>query len=149
MADNRPKTLASAAEEASVSRSMVVWANKFKNLPVGIVNFERLLPDEESMALSTIQGTYITRKFIFGGHQAEYNFKVIYRIRPGNSNDKRLKADELLNEFGDWATTELPDIGEKIRVVKMETTARSSLFAAYEDGTEDHQILMKMTYEVI
>ena len=30
----------------------------------------------------------------------------------------------------------------------MEATTRSSVFAVYENGDEDHQILMKMTYEV-
>lgn len=102
------------------------------------------------MALSTIQAAYIVRKYILGGYQAEYQFKVIYRMKPGNSNDKRLKADELLNALGDWAAIEPPpDIGDGRRVIRIEPTTRSSLFAVYENGDEDHQILMKMNYEVI
>ena len=101
------------------------------------------------MALSTIQGTYITRRYILGGHQAEYQFKVIYRLKPGNSNDKRLKADELLDSLADWAADGGPDIGDDARVVRVEATTRSALFGAYDNGDEDHQILMKMTYEVI
>nr|DAW50502.1 MAG TPA: Minor capsid protein from bacteriophage [Caudoviricetes sp.] len=102
------------------------------------------------MALSTIQAAYIVQKYILGGYQSEYQFKVIYRMKPGNSNDKRLKADELLNALGDWATSEtLPDIGDGRRVIRIEPTTRSSLFAVYENGDEDHQILMKMNYEVI
>lgn len=105
------------------------------------------------MALSTIQAAYIVKKYILGGYQAEYQFKVIYRIKPGNSNDKRLKADELLNELGDWAelfggVNDDPFIGEGKRVIRIEPTTRSSLFAVYENGDEDHQILMKMNYEV-
>ena len=100
------------------------------------------------MALSTIQGTYITRRYILGGYQAEYQFKLIYRIKPGDSNDKRLEADELLNHFGDWARNNLPDLGEKIRALRVEPTTQSSKFAAYADGYEDYQILMKLTYEV-
>lgn len=75
-------------------------------------------------------------------------FKIIYRVKPGNSMDKRLKADELLNAIGDWATGKRPDIGTGKRVVSLEPTTRSSLFAVYENGDEDHQILMKMNYEV-
>lgn len=102
------------------------------------------------MALSTIQAAYIVKKYILGGYQAEYQFKVIYRMKPGNSNDKRLKADELLNALGDWAASEAPpDIGDGRRVIRIEPTTRSSLFAVYENGDEDHQILMKMNYEVI
>lgn len=101
------------------------------------------------MALSTIQATYIVKKYILGGYQAEYQFKVIYRVKPGNSNDKRLKADELLNTLGDWVESETPpDIGGGLRVIRIEPTTRSSLFAMYENGDEDHQILMKMNYEV-
>lgn len=102
------------------------------------------------MALSTIQAAYIVKKYILGGYQAEYQFKVIYRMKPGNSNDKRLKADETLNALGDWAARETPpDIGDGRRVIRIEPTTRSSLFAIYENGDEDHQILMKMNYEVI
>ena len=106
------------------------------------------------MALSTIQAAYIVKKYILGGYQAEYQFKVIYRMKPGNSNDKRLKADELLNELGDWAelfggVNDDPFIGKGKRVIRIEPTTRSSLFAVYENGDEDYQILMKMNYEVI
>ena len=100
------------------------------------------------MALSTIQAAYIVQKYILGGYQAEYQFKVIYRLKPGNSNDKRLKSDELLNAIGDWANGQKPDIGNDKRVISMEPTTRSSLFAMYENGDEDHQILMKLNYEV-
>ncbi len=102
------------------------------------------------MALSTIQAAYIVKKYILGGYQAEYQFKVIYRMKPGNSNDKRLKADETLNALGDWAASEKPPaIGDGRKVIRIEPTTRSSLFAMYENGDEDHQILMKMNYEVI
>lgn len=149
MESNKKIGLVSADEEAGISRKMVVWANSFPENPVALINYEQLGADAESMALSTIQGTYITKKFIYGGHEAEYQFKIVYRIYAGNSNDKRLRADELLDSFGDWASTESPYIGDGLKVLKIEPTTRSSLFAAYDDGTEDHQIMMRMTYEVI
>lgn len=133
-----------------MSRKLLVWINKFPDKPVDFIRFEFLPADTPAMALSTIQATYIVQKYILGGYQAEYQFKVIYRMKPGNSNDKRLKADELLNALGDWATSETPpDIGDGRRVIRIEPTTRSSLFAVYENGDEDHQILMKMNYEVI
>lgn len=147
-------TLSERGQEDQVNRAMVAWANTYPYLPddlAGIldVNYEQLVADAPCMALSTIQSTYITKRYILGGYQAEYQFKLIYRIKPGNSPDKRLTADELLDRFGDWARTERPDIGDGMRVIRMEATTRASLFAAYENGDEDHQILMKMTYEVI
>ena len=138
-----------AAEEDQISRKTLVWLNTFPQKPVDLIRFEFLPADSAAMAMSTIQAAYIVKKYILGGYQAEYQFKVIYRIKPGNSNDKRLKADELLNALGDWALTQTPDIGTGRRVIRVEPTTRSSLFAMYDKGDEDHQILMKMNYEVI
>ena len=147
----KPRMLAAAEEVDKISRSMLVWANTFPEKPVDIIKYEFLSADqgdETGMALSTIQGTYITRRFITGGYEGEYQFKLIYRIKPGRSNDKRLEADELLNHFGDWARHNLPDLGGEIGALRVEPTTQSSKFAAYEDGYEDYQILMKLTYEV-
>ena len=142
------KKAVSAAEESQVSRKLLVWLNTYPEKPVDLIRFEFLPADTTAMAMSTIQAAYILKKYILGGYKAEYQFKLIYRIKPGNSNDKRLKADELLDAFGDWTIGQRPDIGEGKTVVSVEPTTRSSLFAVYENGDEDHQILMKLTYEV-
>lgn len=147
----KPRLLVAFEEVDKISRSMLEWVNTFPDKPVTIIHYEFLNADsgeETGMALSTIQGTYITRKYILGGYEAEYQFKLIYRIKPGNSNDKRLRADELLNRFGDWARTQRPELGDRIRALRVEPTTQSSKFAAYEDGYEDYQILMKLIYEV-
>lgn len=153
ISNEKKRTLVAAEEADKISRSMLVWANTFPNKPVTVIKYEFLDIDETSgddtaMALSTIQGTYITRQYIIGGYQAEYQFKIIYRIKPGTSNDKRLQADEMLNRFGDWARTQKPDLGEGINALRVEPTTQSSKFAQYEDGYEDYQILMRLTYEV-
>lgn len=145
------KKTVSGAENDQVSRRVLSWLNECPEIPedIGIIGFE-YLTTAPSMALSTIQAAYITRKYLLGGYQAEYQFKLIYRIKPGDSIDKRLKADETLNAIADWAENKArPDIGDGRRVVSVEATTRSSLFAMYEGGEEDHQILMKMNYEVI
>ena len=151
--ENKPVLLVEKSEEEQVSRNMVLWANTFPGIPDDLsgdiaINFEYLMADYPCMALSTIQSANILKRYILGGYQAEYQFKIIYRIKPGKSIDKRLKADELLDRFGDWSRTQRPYIGENMRVIRMEATTRSSVFAVYENGDEDHQILMKMTYEV-
>lgn len=152
MANEKPKKLVSAAEEDKISRAMLVWLNTWPDKTVDLIRYEFLPADvgtNGEMALSTIQSTYIVRRYIYGGYRAEYQFKIIYRMKPGNSNDKRLKADEMLNALGDWAASEKPpNIGDGRRVIRIEPTTRSSLFAVYENGDEDHQILMKMNYEV-
>lgn len=149
MENNQTRELVSSADEQRISRAMMAWVNTYPDLPVGIVNFEQLKADAPSMALSTIQAAYIVRRYIYGGYRGECQFKLIYRIKPGVSNDARLKADELLNAIGDWAAENSPTIGDDVKIVKVEATTRSSLFAMYDNGDEDHQILMRMIYEVI
>lgn len=173
----KPLQLVAAEEEDKISRNVLIWLNTFPDIPDAVlsgnpmtpINFEFLTDNRPCMALSTIQAPYIVERYIVGGYKAEYQFKVIYRIIPGtaSSPDKRLKADELLDRLGDWADTtnrrrwkieysdfsfrykkNLPDLGPGIRAIKVEPTTRSSKFAEYENGDEDHQILMKMTYEV-
>lgn len=151
--EKKPIVLASAKETNQISRSTLIWVNTFPDKPVKVIQYEFLTAgdtsgDEVGMALSTIQGAYITKRYILGGYQGEYQFKLIYRIKPGRSNDKRLEADEMLNRFGDWARTQVPTLGEGIRALRVEPTTQSAKFAAYEDGYEDYQILMKLIYEV-
>lgn len=142
------KTLASKTEEDLIARNVLIWLNTFPDLPVVVIEYEQLPAKEESMALSSIQGTYITAADVLGNYEAEYQFKIVYRIKPGNSNDRRMKADELLNRLGDWAARQLPELGEGVDPLRVEATSRASLFDAYENGYEDHQILMKLSYEV-
>lgn len=151
MDSEKQKKLVSAEEEQDISRKMMVWVNSFtdEDMPAATINYEFMPADSTGMALSLIQGTYITRKYIMGGHEAEYQFKLIARIIPGSSNDKRLRVDAMLNRFGDWAAKNYPSLGDGVRVRRMESASRAAMFARYEDGSEDHQILMKMTYEVI
>lgn len=138
-----------AAEEDQVTRKLLAWLNTFPNKPVDLIRFEFLPADAESMSLSTIQSAYIVKRYILGGYLAEYQFKVIYRLKAGCGNDLRLRADELLNALGDWVSGKRPDIGQGKQVVSLEPTTRASLLYPYENGDEDHQILMKLTYEVI
>lgn len=158
--NNKPKPLVAAEEQDKISRNVLIWLNTFPNIPDDVVmasnpltpiNFEFLTDNKPCMAMSTIQAPYIVKRYIYGGYRAEYQFKIIYRIVSGNTSspDKRLKADEALDRLGDWIGKSLPDLGDGIRAMQAEATTRSSLFAMYENGDEDHQILAKLTYEVI
>lgn len=151
MGSEKEKKLVSSEEEQDISRKMMVWVTSFSDddLPAATINYEFLAADSASVALSVIQGAYITKKYLLGGHEAEYQFKIIARIKPGGSNDNRLKADAVLNRFGDWAMQNYPSLGDGVRVRRMEAVGRAAVFAVYQDGWEDHQILMKMKYEVI
>lgn len=90
------------------------------------------------------------KQYILGGYRAQYQFKIVYRTQPGTTSE-RLEADEILNNIGAWAEENKSslDIGEGARVVSVRRDSNSSLFATYDDGSRDHQILMNLIYEVI
>lgn len=151
MAD-KPIEYAPYAEEDSIERGLVVWANTWPDIPddVPIINVEpHLAAKVPGMILGTIQAANIIDHYILGGHSGEYQFYLIYRIQPGTSSDKSLKANEALNRFGDWARVNRPALDEGIHVIKVEPTVPAALLNAYDGGDEDHQILMKLTYEVV
>lgn len=149
--DEKPQKLVAQEEQDNISRNVLVWLNTYPDIPINVdlIRYEELKDDAVCMALSTIQGAYILQRYILGGYRAEYQFKLIYRINPGSSMDKRLRADELLNRLGAWSSDNKKNLqlGDGIRVLSIEPTTMSSLFAMYENGDEDHQILMQMTYE--
>lgn len=150
MTETNKKNYVTNQETDQVSRALLVWLNEYPDKPT-LINYEYLSTDSIGMALSTIQSAYKTAQYVDGTYKAEYQFKIIYRLYPGTSNNKRLAADEDLNALADWMISRRPrpQIGADKTVKNISCDARSSLFARYEDGAEDHQILMTMIYEVI
>lgn len=142
----------SNAEIDSIGRTVLIWLNQFPGIPddisSGFILYEQLSAKETCMAMSAIQGTYITETDILGRREAEFQFKIVYRIKPGASTDMRLEADETLNSFGYWATQNYPDIGNGINVLEITQETQSTIFDAYSDGFEDHQIFLKMVYQI-
>lgn len=147
MESNKTYEMLSSTETESISRALLLWLNKYPDKPMTI-NYEFLDADSPGMALSTIQGAYKTKSYVRGSYLGQYQFKIIYRTQPGNSNNNRLRADEVLNSLGEWAekSRPFPIIGIGRRVMKITINALSSVFANYEDGSEDHQILMTLDY---
>ena len=152
-ATEKPKKLVPSAEEQLVRRKVMTWINACplvpKNLQDGMVQYEQISVDSPAMTITTSQGSFITARYITGGHLAEYQFSIVYRIRPAGDVDSRLQADELLEQMAEWACMNYPDLGSGIRVTLVEPMTRSSIIAAYDSGDEDHQINMKLEYEVI
>ena len=147
----KPVMLASSSEKADLDRLMLIWANRFPGIPenVDLIKYEYFAAKTVGMALSSVQGAVITKKYICGGYQAEYSFEIHYQIAPpGKSDDTRLKAVEVLNKFADWALMQRPDIGEGRRALRVETSAFASYLGATSDQYEDYMVPLKLIYEV-
>lgn len=143
----KQRSLVAAEEQSKISRGVLSWLNTCPFNPDLRMSYE-LLGDEGGLALSTTQAAYKTASYIYGGYRAQYQFRVIYRLRP-ETNDERLSAEEIVNSIGAWAEVyaDLLKIdGICIQSVRRDTVA--ALYARYEGGVEDYQILMTMIYEV-
>ena len=151
--EEKAASYVSEKEQDKVSRGLLSWLNQNTSFPAGVKSFafEYLDEDKPCMALSTIQGAYIIKQYIGGDYMAEYQFKLIYRGQP-DTTGTRLSMDEVLNEIADSAVFlanrlhDTPDIGHGFIARKLICNARSSFFGRYENGDEDHQILMTLSY---
>lgn len=142
------KILVPADEQAELSRILRAWLQRCPDKPLERVDFE-YLGENEGLTLSTIQAAFKTRQFIGGSYEAQYQFKIIYRTI-ATTADERLRADEVLDQMGAWAeaNTDKPQIADNIRVKRISRDTQAALFDRYEGDVEDHQILMKLIYEV-
>lgn len=139
-------------EQEKVSRGLLSWLNQYPDKPVQTINFNFLPADGVGMSMETIQGPYKTKEYLRGAYLAQYQFRLLYRIQPGNSNNNRLAGDEALDALADWAVDrarrhDAPVIGGNKRAKRIICNARAAMIARYEDGSEDHQVLMTLEYE--
>ncbi len=141
----KPLEAVPSYEQEQVSRGLLAWLNQYTGFPAGVkrFDFEFLEEDKPCMALSTIPGTYIIKRYVGGDYRAGYQFKLIYRGQPTTNGD-RLKMDEVLDAIGDWAARscrernprlwDKPNIGAGKQIQKITVNARSSLFGRYDNG---------------
>lgn len=150
--ENKPRVLIPWEDAEQAARALVSWLNTWTDWPPGVLDmdYEYLPEDRVGMCVSTIQAAYKTRTYISGGYVAQYQFKIIYRAAPSD-NDDRLNAVETLNRLAAWAeqNPEKPAMKAPARVLKIKRDSNAALFANYEDGSADYQILMTMTWEVM
>lgn len=147
--DKKPRRMVAGEERAKIDRKVISWLNTCPEKPVQVTTEGQLGTNVPGLGVSTITSAYINRAFIVGGYEAEYQFTLIYRIRPGNSPDRSLQANELLNRIGIWAEQNRPDLGNGIKVRRVDLLSLASTVFKYEDGDEDHHIPIKITYEVM
>lgn len=141
------KIMESPMITANISRAVRAWLAGYPDRPIQRIDFENL-GETSGLALSVVQGAYKTQQFIDGSYRAEYQFKIIYRVI-ADTIDDRLKADEELNGFAAWCeSADLPELGEHIKAYKLDVNSLSALFARYENGAEDHQVMLTLRYEV-
>ena len=133
-------------ESEQVARAVRAWLLMCPNKPVRTVDME-YLGAETSLTLSTVQAAYKTRRYILGGYQAQYQFAILYQTIP-TTTIERLEADEALNNMAAWIEQTRPELPEQCRFLRCTRNTNAALLGRNENGSEVHQILFNLLYEV-
>lgn len=145
----RERNTVSGTEQAQVARALLAWLNDCGPLPSRVERIEaEYLSSCTSMGLFAAAAPFKTREFINGSYEAQFQFSLQYRTAPACSED-RLAAMEALNTLAERAESgALPELGGGMGAVCVERSSPAVIAARYEDGSEDYQILMALTYQV-
>ena len=146
MDNNKPKVLVS--DDESIARYVRNWLNTYDGKPQSLDTYYEYLNKTKGLAVSTIQAAYKVKQYITGGYMAQYQFEILYRLIASN-DEERLAADEMLNAFGEWAETNIPELPDGVTRWKVRRDTNASLLVRYDNNAEDHTIQMTLTYEVI
>ena len=122
MKTDKPITYATPAQTDDMTRRVLIWLSAYPEIPNLVQPEPMLAAGQDGMELTVISHA-ITNPYIYGGYKAEYQFGIFYRLVKPSGPNERLTALQDLNKLGNYAP--------------------------YENGDEDYQILMKLTYEVI
>lgn len=133
-------------ESEQIARAVRAWLNLYPYKPVSKLDVE-YLGETTGLTISTVQAAYKTRRYITGGYQAQYQFALLYRIVPATTNE-RLEADEVLNNYAEWAEGTVPAFPANCRFQRCTRNTNAALLGRDADGSEVHQILFTLLYEV-
>lgn len=140
------------SESSKVYRSIKEWLDTYPNKPAERMDYE-FLPEDGGLTFAiSNQGVLKTHEYILGGYEAQCQFSILYRVACA-TNDDRMKADEILNSYGEWCEQ---NIATLVIAAPPESTARpikcmrntESALLAREMGIEVHSIALILNYEV-
>ena len=133
-------------EAEQIERAVRAWLNTYSDKPARTVDVE-YLGDGTGLTMSTVQAAYKTRQFITGGYQAQYQFSILYQSFPTTANE-RLEMDEALNNYALWIESTKPELPENCRFRRCTRNTNAALLGRDANGSEVHQILFTLLYEV-
>ena len=144
MDDNVLRDITPEAEQ--VARAVRAWLNMYPDKPMKMVDVE-FLGETSGLAISTVQAAYKTRRYILGGYQAQFQFAILYQSIPTTANE-RLEMDEVLNNYAAWAESTRPELPKNCRFLRCSRNTNAALLGRDANGSEVHQILFTLLYEV-
>lgn len=131
-----------------IAHAMLDHLNRWPDKPCEI-NLEELdkAPATFSMSMQQLSGTVVLRKYVDGSFIGQWPFAVYVRIS-GSDTAKKLEAQKILEQIGDWMSeAELPDIGAGRVPEEIDMEGLPYIAAAYEDGSIDYQAVFRLGYK--
>ena len=143
---NNNRTYDITPESEQVARAVRAWLDRYTQKPSELVDVE-FLGETSGLAISTVQAAYKSKRYIYGGYLAQYQFSILYALIPQMANE-RLEADEVLNNYAAWVEATQPELPEQCRFIRCTRNTNAALIGRHENGAEVHQILFTLLYEV-
>ncbi len=98
-----------------------------------------------SMMMQPLSGVKTVRKYVNGSFRGLWPFALYVRIS-GEDSASRLDALKILNDAAAWLeSSSMPVIDNTITAEKIEAELPSQA-AQYQDGTEDYQVILRLTF---
>ena len=144
MPNNNPIEITKESEQ--IARAVRAWLQLYPEKPTRLVDVE-YLGETTGLAISTVQAAYKTNRYIYGGYRAQYQFSILYQSIPTTANE-RLEMDELLNNYAEGAENTQPELPTGCRFIRCTRNTNSALLGRDANGSEVHQILFTLLYEV-
>ena len=140
------------SESSKVYRSIKEWLDTYEDKPADRMDYE-FLPEGGGLTFAiSNQGVLKTREYILGGYEAQCQFNIMYRVVCA-TNDERMKADEVLNSYGEWCEQNTATLviaapeNSTARPIRCNRSTESAMIAR-DDNVEIHSISMILQYEV-
>lgn len=137
------------ASTEQAQHAIMLWLASCPVLPSGVpLSFEDLPENDAGLCVTSNQGAFYSRRYITGGYEAAYDWRILYRVLPSDGEDA-LDAIGELNCISAWCeqAASLPVIpGATVR--KIERTSDVAVTAVYDDGCRDYAAGFRMTWEV-
>ena len=145
---NRAPALLPLNEAVGVQRAVHTWLNTCTELPTGMgVSFEDLAENAAGYAMASVQSPAYAARYILGGYQGEYRFRVIARALPSDGGDM-LDAVEGLAKIAGWCESADPPTLDGAVNTHIKRNTDAAAIAAYDDGCIDYAVELTFTWEV-
>lgn len=139
-------------EADQVERAVRTWLQQYPEKPINKVDYD-FTGETSGLTMETIQAAYKTaRGYILGGYPAQYQFAILYLSIPTTTNE-RIEMDEALGKYAAWAEATAADylqqyLPQRCRFRSLKRNTNAALLGRDADGSEVHQILFTLLYEV-